>query len=211
MARSRIQTLRRQQIIEAARRSIVEHGLEEVGVRDIAEAAGMSPGSITYYYPALDDLLQQVQDEATSRFSTVRWRTIEALDDPRAQLVALCEGGIATGPDDELYALLYEFTGLARREPTYRMLWKTQYDRQVPLYQSVLATGAGVGLFRLVAPAATIAHHLVALEDSLAFHVLTGVSFDRDAAIGMMLSYANVATGCELRRSTAAGVVPAAP
>jgi AcrR family transcriptional regulator len=204
MARTRIQTLRRQQIIEAARRSIVEHGLGEVGVRDIAAAAGMSPGSITYHFPALDDLLQQVQDEATTRFSTERWRAIEAIEDPRDQLVALCEGGIATGPDDELYALLYEFTGLARREPSYRNLWKTQYDRQVPLYQSVLATGAGIGVFRLVAPSATIAHHLVALEDSLAFHVLTGVSFDRDAAIEMMLRYAVVATGCELRRTTGA-------
>jgi AcrR family transcriptional regulator len=201
MARSRIQTLRRQQIIDAARRSIVEHGLEEVGVRDIAQAAGMSPGSITYYYPTLDDLLQQVQDEATTRFSTQRWRLIETIEGPREQLVAVIENGIATGPDDELYALLYEFTGLARREPNYRMLWKTQYDRQVPLYQSVLSTGAGLGIFELVAPAATIAHQLVALEDSLAFHVLTGVSFDREQAIEMMLGFATVATGCELSRT----------
>lgn len=201
MARSRIQTLRRQQIIDAARRSIVEHGLEEVGVRDIAAAAGMSPGSITYYYPTLDDLLQQVQDEATTRFSTQRWRLIETIEGPREQLVAVIENGIATGPDDELYALLYEFTGLARREPNYRMLWKTQYDRQVPLYQSVLSTGAGLGIFELVAPAATIAHHLVALEDSLAFHVLTGVSFGREQAIDLMLDYATVATGCELTRT----------
>ncbi len=198
MARSRIQTLRRQQIIDAARRSIVEHGLEAVGVRDIAAAAGMSPGSITYYYPTLDDLLQQVQDEATSRFATQRWRLIEEIDGPREQLVAVIENGIATGPDDELYALLYEFTGLARRSPNYRMLWKTQYDRNVPLYQSVLSTGAGLGIFELIQPAAKIAHHLVALEDSYAFHVLTGISFDRAQAIDLMLDYASVATGCQL-------------
>lgn len=203
MARSRIQTLRRQQIIEAARRSIVEHGLEDVGVRDIAEAAGMSPGSITYYYPALDDLLQQVQDEATTRFATMRWRLIETIEGPRERLVALIEHGIATGPDDELYSLLYEFTGLARRQPNYRMLWKTQYDRGIALYESVLSVGAGLGVFELARPAATTAHHLVALEDSLAFHVLTGVSFGRDQAIQLMLDYASVATGCELTRTPA--------
>jgi AcrR family transcriptional regulator len=204
MARSRIQTLRRQQILDAARRSIVERGLEEVGVRDIAAAAGMSPGSITYYYPAIDDLLQQVQDEATTRFSTMRWKLIEEIEDPAAQLIAIIEHGIATGPDDELYALLYEFTGLARRNPSYRMLWKTQYDRQTPLYVSVLSTGAGLGVFTLAAPAATIAHHLVALEDSLAFHVLTGVSFSREQAIQLLLDYASIATGCTLVASDAA-------
>lgn len=199
MARpSRIQTQRRQQIIEAARRSIVEHGLEDVGVRDIAQEAGLSPGSITYYYPTLEDLLQQVQDEATARFSTLRWKLIEGIDDPAQRLVGIIEHGIADGPDDELYALLYEFTGLARRNPHYRRMWKTQYDRQVPLYESALATGAGLGVFTLAKPAATVAHHLVALEDSLAFHVLTGVSFDRDGAIALMLDYASVATGCTL-------------
>ncbi|MGX6446812.1 TetR/AcrR family transcriptional regulator [Patulibacter sp. S7RM1-6] len=199
MARpSRIQTQRRQQIVEAARRSIVEHGLENVGVRDIAQEAGLSPGSITYYYPALDDLLQQVQDEATARFSTQRWKLVEEIEGPAERLVRIIEYGIAESADDELYALLYEFTGLARRNPTYRRMWKLQYDRHVPLYESVLATGAGLGVFSLARPAATIAHHLVGLEDSFAFHVLTGVSFDREEAIGLMLDYASVATGCDL-------------
>lgn len=200
---SRIQTLRRQQIAEAARRSIVEHGIESVGVRDIAQEAGLSPGSITYYYPALKDLFQQVQDEATARFSTRRWKLLEETADPAERLVALIEHGIATGPDDELYALLFEFSGLARRDPSYRLLWKTQYDRQIPLYESALATGAALGVFRLSKPTVTIAHHLVTLEDSLTYHVLTGGSFDRDQAIGLMLDYAELATGCTLVASGA--------
>ncbi len=201
MGRPKNQDLRRQQLLQAARAAIVEHGIGEVGVRDIAKAAGMSPGSITYYYPALDDLLQQVQNDAADRFVTQRWELVRRVEGPTERLVGLVEHGVATGPDDELLCLLNEFTGLARRNPTYRLLWKTLYERQVAIYESVLATGQTLGAFQLAGPVLPIARNLVGLEDVYAFHVVSQASFTREQAIELILDYARVAVGCEVSRT----------
>lgn len=197
MGRPKNQTLRRQQLLEATRAAIIEHGIGDVGVRDIAKAAGMSPGSITYYYPALDDLLQQVQADAAERFATQRWELVRTIADPRQRLMSIIEHGVAAGPDDELMCLLNEFTGLARRNPAYRAQWKSLFERQVAIYESVLTTGQALGTFELRAPALQIAHNLVGLEDVYAFHVVTGASFTRQEAIELILGYARIATGCE--------------
>ena len=208
MARpSRIQTARRQQIIEAARRSIVEHGLEDVGVRDIAQEAGLSPGSITYYYPELDELFREVFHDAVERFATGRRRAIAELTDPRERLASVIRSGLPSGPDDEICCLLYEFSPQARRNRVDASLRKTLYERQVALYESILLTGAAVGAFDLAEPAVVVAHNLVALEDAYGYHVVAGTSVSRKQAEAFLLSYASTVTRCPLTRDGRAGPV----
>lgn len=56
---------RRQQIVAAAVRAIVEVGLGNVTHRRIAALAGVPLGSTTYYFPTLDDLVAAALREAT--------------------------------------------------------------------------------------------------------------------------------------------------
>jgi TetR/AcrR family transcriptional regulator, regulator of biofilm formation and stress response len=56
---------RRQQIIVAAMRAIVEVGVGNVTHRRIAALAGVPLGSTTYYFPTLDDLIAAALREAT--------------------------------------------------------------------------------------------------------------------------------------------------
>lgn len=47
----------RRRILDTARDLFNAHGLNRVGVRDIARAVGMSPGNLAYHFPTKDDLV----------------------------------------------------------------------------------------------------------------------------------------------------------
>ncbi|HEU4537053.1 MAG TPA: TetR family transcriptional regulator, partial [Polyangiaceae bacterium] len=47
----------RQKILDTARALFNERGLYRVGVRDVARAAGISPGNLGYHFPTRDDLV----------------------------------------------------------------------------------------------------------------------------------------------------------
>ena len=198
MARPKNQDERRAHLVQAARRAIVEQGLTSVRVRDVADAAGMAPGSVTYYFREIGDLFQEVYNEAIDRFDARRTAAIESVTDPRQRLLVTIRSGLPTGPDDELCCLLYEFAPQARRRRVDATLRRTLYDRQVALYRSILDTGAGLGHFRLTAPSVEVASNLVALEDAYGYHVIARTSITRDRAEGHIVNYAATATGCDL-------------
>ncbi|WP_280840105.1 TetR/AcrR family transcriptional regulator [Micromonospora sp. A200] len=86
-------------------------------MRDIAEAAGTSPGTVTYYYRQLDGLFQQVYEEAVDRFHRQRAQAAALAQDPAAKLLAAIDTGLPSGPDDELCCLLYEFSPRRAGDP----------------------------------------------------------------------------------------------
>lgn len=198
MPRPKNQRARRDHLLGAARRAIVAHGLAAVRIRDVAEAAGMAPGSVTYYYPELDELFDEVYEDAVERFCAARWRAVEAIADPRERLVATIRSGLPSGPDDELACLLYEFSPQARQRRLEAVLRSSLYMRQVALYRSILEGGATAGAFELTAPAGEVAHNLVALEDAYGYHVVVGSAVSLEHAERLIRGYAATATGCDL-------------
>ena len=52
-----IQSIRRQQIIDAAVAIITERGIQRLSLSEIEKRAGMSRGQLTYYFPAKEDIL----------------------------------------------------------------------------------------------------------------------------------------------------------
>jgi AcrR family transcriptional regulator len=57
-----IQSVRREQIVEAAVAIITEQGLQNLSLSEIEKRAGMSRGQLTYYFPAKEDILLAVFD-----------------------------------------------------------------------------------------------------------------------------------------------------
>ena len=198
MARPKNQQARRELLVRAARRAIVAHGLSAVRIRDVAAAAGMAPGSVTYYYPELGELFDAVYEDAVERFCAERWRAVERLSDPRERLRAMIRSGLPSGPDDELACLLYEFSPQARRRRLDAVLRSSLYSRQVELYRSILAGGVAAGTFALAGGATDLARNLVALEDAYGYHVVVGSAIGLAEAERLILAYAATATGCPL-------------
>src|SRR5919197_1300887 len=130
----RRQDERRRQLVEAARRVLLERGAVGLRVKDVAERTGLAPSTVLYYYPEIADLLLEVGSAAMSRYAERRAEAVRAFDAPSASF----------------------------------------FDRQVALYEGILAMGQAGGDFKLAAPAPTLARGLVAMEDGLGLQVVIG-------------------------------------
>lgn len=118
---------RRADALAAARRLVVEQGTEAASVRNVAESAGMSAGSLRHIFPSHEDLfialLQDAEDATRRRIDEVVARMKEAVqrgEDPDRRSVGLellmqiepfgGEGGASGGTRAELLAQLAVLT-----------------------------------------------------------------------------------------------------
>jgi AcrR family transcriptional regulator len=197
--RRKDQGRRRAQLARAAREVLLERGAVGLRVKDVAERVGLAPSSVLYYYPDLDDLLLEVTREAMGRYAERRAEAVRGVDDPAAQLRLAISLGVPTGPDDEESRLLYELDALTGVSQLFATLSATFFDRQVMLYEGVLARGGDSGAFSLTTDPTTIARGLVALEDGLGLQVVLGhPGVDAGAAEAILLAWARAATGADL-------------
>jgi AcrR family transcriptional regulator len=199
--RPRNQAERRRQLANAGRHVLLERGAVGVRVKDIAERAGITPSSVLYYYPRIDELMMEVSREAMERYAERRSRRVRELDDPVRQLRLAIHLGVPTGPDDEESRLLYELDAFIGSSPAFRVLSSSFFDRQVLLYQHVLESGGAQGVFRLSTDADSLARGLVAMEDGLGLQVVVGhPGLDSSEAELILLRHAGASTGVDLEQ-----------
>ena len=179
---------------------LLERGAVGLRVKDIAERAGITPSSVLYYYPRIDELMMEVSREAMERYAERRSTRVRALDDPVRQLRLAIHLGVPTGPDDEESRLLYEIDALTGTSSAFDALSAGFFDRQVALYEGILEAGRASGAFELTGPTPRLARGLVAMEDGLGLQVVIGhPAISSDDAERILLDYADAATGARHR------------
>ena len=182
--RPKPRTERRADLVEAARRAMLEHGTS-VRLNQVAEQAGLTSGAVLYHYPDLQDLLLDANRAGMERFYDYRMRAVEGIDDPARKLVVTIASGLPVDSDDPDVRLLCELGGAAARNTVYAALLTSLYDRQVAMYQVILESGAARGAFHLADSSLTIARNLVALEDAYGYRMMARhSSIDHGAATG---------------------------
>ncbi|NJC71939.1 TetR family transcriptional regulator [Planosporangium thailandense] len=187
---------RRQDLIEAARRAMVQHGTDSVLLNQVAEQAGLTSGAVLYHYPDLQDLLLEAHHAGMERFYELRVKKIANIADPVRKLVVTIRSGLPTDAEDADVRLLCELGGAAGRNRVYAALLTTLYDRQVSMYQTILELGVVQGAFTLAADSQTIARNLVALEDAYGYRIVARhPTLHTAEAIELILSYARLVTG----------------
>jgi len=195
VARPKPSKERKADLVEAARRAMLEHGTS-VRLNQVAEQAGLTSGAVLYHYPDLQDLLLDANRAGMERFYEYRMKAIEGIDDPARRLVVTIASGLPTDADDPDVRLLCELGGAAARNTVYAALLTALYDRQVSMYQVILESGAARGDFDLRDASMTIARNLVALEDAYGYRMMARhSSIDHRVATGLILDYARLATG----------------
>jgi AcrR family transcriptional regulator len=178
---------------------LLERGAVGLRVKDIAERAGITPSSVLYYYPRIDELMMEVSLEAMERYAERRSTRVRALDDPVRQLRLAIHLGVPTGPDDEESRLLYELDAFVGSSPAFRVLSSAFFDRQALLYEHVLEAGAAQGRFELSAPADSLARGIVAMEDGLGLQVVVGhPRLNSAEAERILVRHAGTVTGADL-------------
>ncbi|MER5453032.1 TetR family transcriptional regulator [Streptomyces sp. NPDC002764] len=66
MARPKNQAERRAQLIDATARTVVELGATATKLRDVARVAGVTPASVLYYYPDIQELFAAVFERSAA-------------------------------------------------------------------------------------------------------------------------------------------------
>lgn len=101
-------------VLDAAAHVFRKRGYGGATVREVAQAAGMLPGSLHYRYPSKEALLLDLMERALTRVLELGRAAVEPARDPaervrlglRAHLEALLSG------DDDFYVLLYDWRSL---------------------------------------------------------------------------------------------------
>ena len=101
-------------VLDAAAHVFRKRGFGGATVREVAQAAGMLPGSLHYRYPSKEALLLDLMERALTRVLELGRAAVEPARDPaervrlalRAHLEALLSG------DDDFYVLLYDWRSL---------------------------------------------------------------------------------------------------
>lgn len=172
MSRISLETLRREQLLDAAIGLVASKGYEATTVRDIAAAADVATGTIAYWFSSRDDLLRAALVEASRRFGRRLDDALAEAASPLEELIAHAEVATPRTPRETAAQVVWvEFWRQAQRDPELRALHERMYDSWRARIAATVRAGVEEGAFRAV-DADDWARRFVALADGLALHVL---------------------------------------
>lgn len=197
MPRSKDQAARRKLLLDAAVQVINDQGPARMQMKDIADMAGMATGSVYYYYDNVDEVLRHVRAMAFDRYYTARVEAVSVLSDARDKLRTMVDMGLPRPQDEPLSLALYQVMVAKARDSQHASMITDLCGEQRRLYQEILDEGAATGLFAPVLPTASIAQHLISLEDGYGLGLSTGNhDYDYDQARLLVLEAAAHWTQC---------------
>ncbi|MFE6965484.1 TetR/AcrR family transcriptional regulator [Agromyces sp. NPDC057679] len=183
MARPRNQAQRRSELVATTARLLIEKGANGARLTDIADAAGLTPASVSYYYPSLVDLYAETYETAAVEYVTGRRERVEACDGPVAKLRECLRLGIpvAGEPSFDATVLLIELGALSTRNHDFDAAADECERSQVELFEQIIVEGLDVGVFAPESDPHHIARVLLAIEDGLALSIVRGALAPSDA------------------------------
>lgn len=197
MARRKDQAAARAAIVEATLTAIRDRGVAALRIADIAEAAGVSTGTVHYYFGDFNNLLREVHRLASDRFFAKRLAAVTQITDARGRLSSMIATGLPQSSDDALVTALYYLGAHMGFRNDHSALSSGLFDKQVALYLGILEYGSAQGVFQLSESAVDVATNLVALEDAYALHIIDDVAaLSYPRAVKLIHSFARAVTGC---------------
>ena len=181
---------RRQQVLEAARAAIAEHGLSNVRMAHIAELSGMSAGHILYYFKTKDRILVETLrwSEAESRH---QWQEdLAKIQDASERLAHFISFYVPSGPRDPGWALWVEVYGMALASPEIVRGLEELDQAWHETLEEIVALGIRQGEFRAV-DVVEFADRFIALINGFAIRITVGdPRLDRDGLLKRAIAVA---------------------
>ena len=115
MSRSKAGRARRDALVGAAQRAMLEHGAD-TKLRHVAEAAGLTSGAVLYHFPDVSALLLEANRAGMERFYDERVAALATIDDPAERLVVTVRTGLPVDGQDAAVRLLCELAMLGKQE-----------------------------------------------------------------------------------------------
>ena len=158
---------RRQQIVAAARTAIAQRGLAATSLRDIAAAAGVSMGTVTYHFASIDEILSAVVIAESERFYGAVIATADAEPDARRALQLIIEPMFGDSPDVQAHWRIWsDYWATVARRPEIADAYADRIRSWQACCVRTIARGVAAGTFREV-DAEETALKLAAYSDGL--------------------------------------------
>jgi AcrR family transcriptional regulator len=157
--------IRRGLIVEAARGVIAERGPFGTGMRDIATAAGVSLGTVTYHFSGIAEILAHVLQGEMDSFYLPIAEAARSAPDAVAGMRTLIDGFFA---DDrrtvEHWRLWLDFWSLSAHDEAHAQWQETAYEQWRTDVRTVLRRGVRTGEFQLPDADLVLADFLVTFD-----------------------------------------------
>jgi AcrR family transcriptional regulator len=171
--RPSVERERRVQLTSAAARVIARKGYEAATLRDVADEAGTSTGTLAYYYEGKDDLFAATLRAASERFQAELAAAVAAAPSARRKLLAMAQAATPeSSAGREGHAVWIDFWAQAARDESLRELNQRIYDRWRAEIVEIVREGQDAGAFAAGADPDAFARGYAAVIDGLATHVV---------------------------------------
>jgi AcrR family transcriptional regulator len=139
---------RRAQLVRVAYQLIAERGLEGLRFGDVARVAGINNGTLLYYFPSKEALIQAVGAYLVEQFAETAWPpTVSTPVEPRAQLrYEFADARERLGSD--LGVVYTELLARAQRDASVAQLLRDIDTNWSNWLRRILGSGVQSGAFR---------------------------------------------------------------
>jgi AcrR family transcriptional regulator len=167
--------VRRRLIIDAARTVIARRGMAATRMREVASAAGVSLGTLTYHFTGIDELLAGVIRAEGNQFLQPIIDRALAADTGREGLRCLVEELFNDDERTREYWLLWlDFWTLASHDPRYGRWQVEAFGEWRTVIAELVARGRADGSLSVTDPALAVTEFMVLTDGVAAQAYLTG-------------------------------------
>lgn len=188
---------RRRQIISSARATLAQRSLAGLSVRDIAAAAGVSIGTVTYHFAGIDEIFGELVIGESQRFYAEAITRADAEADPMAALALITEPMFADTEDARAHWRIWaDYWGLVARRPQVAGFYADRIRSWEACATRIIARGQDAGVFTADIDPAAAALRLAAYADGLGMQLAQRVAgVDGRMATDWFLDFAGLLLG----------------
>ncbi len=174
MPRVSVEVERKEEILSAACEVVAEVGFKSLRVADVAKRAGMSTGSVHYYFDTKRDLMHAAFEWNFERSIERRRDLLESGEPPARRLRSFIESYLpADATTVAAWRVWAELWVEALHDPDLQELNERVYGEWRRTVAAIIRDGQDQGQFR-DGDAVQVANGLVAVIDGLSLQVLMG-------------------------------------
>lgn len=197
-------SVRRQQMVAAARTALSRDGVARTSLRGVASEAGVPLGTLQYVFPSKEQLLRAVIEDVVEEIAAVLKASAEidkGLAHAIRQGITSFWSQLVTGKA-ELQLMQYELVTYAARTPGQEHLARWQYERYGSVVAEWCQQAAHYAGETCAVPFGRLARVIVASIDGLIVQYLCDPNDarsreDREAVIEMLIALAGVRPGAQ--------------
>lgn len=134
----------RRHVLETVYELISEHGVESLSMRQVADAAGLSTGTINYHFGNKESLLIAALENAYEL--PPDWEQYRG--SPAAQLRRLVFGYVCRTPKDRFWRFWINYLAASTRSEEMAAHQKVRYERQERFWGSLIRDAVQAGEFK---------------------------------------------------------------